>query len=220
MENPNCDSIVSGLASETGERAGDDRRRLNALIRAEAEMRATEQVYRRSKHESAAALMRRPVANEAAWAHFGLALGILPPAAIFYRMFDYGWRANELEEFGFFALLLLMNLVCAVAGLKCAACFSRQAFDLERRSWTRMLLLMPLLGALWGLLTGALGGALFFGIGAIGGIFCAVPTGIVAFSLFAIAHRWLERGGMIEQKHLLPLAWGISLTIAAFVIGI
>ncbi len=68
-------------------------------------------------------------------------------------------------------------------------------------------------------MTGALGGFVFFGIGAFVGAALAVPVGALAFAVFAPLHRLLARGGMIDARQLWPLALGVSGTIAALILG-
>jgi uncharacterized membrane protein YedE/YeeE len=82
-----------------------------------------------------------------------------------------------------------------------------------------MLLTVPFFGLIWGFFTGTTGGLLFFGIGAIGGMIWAIPVGMVAFPLFAIFHRLLQCNRLIERGLYLPIAFGIILTIAAFILS-
>ena len=163
-------------------------------------------------------LMRYPVSSQKAYGVLGLALGTFPPAAIFTKIF---WNARIGEEsFVLFLLLFAMNLVCAVAGYGMGRVLGKPAFELERSSWTKMLLTTPFLALAWGIVTGAAGGLVFFGFGSLIAPFFAVPIALVAFLAFSFLHRLMERGGMIDRKHLLPLAFGISLTISAFILGL
>lgn len=169
-------------------------------------------------------LMRRPVSTEKAYALFGMLLGALPPAVIFSKLFGYGMTGGSARESGsavmFFILSLVMNVLCCLAGNYLGAKVSRMVQAIERDSWTKMLLESPLVGAIWGAGTGAIGGFFFFGIGAFFGAACAAAVGALAFVLFTPLHRLLERGGMIETRHFLPLACGITLTIAALISGL
>lgn len=196
--------------------SGDENSRLNWLEAANAEIARRKQQFRLERHEYEAELMRSPVAVKDAYAYFGLLLGLLPPAAIFGKIFKYGLAENAL---GVFALCLLMNLVCAFVGKFIAGAFAASFINFERKSRTKMLFLSALLGFCWAIITGAAGGAIFFGFGAIFGAICAVPVGVAAFPVFASIHRTLERGGEIEWKHFLPIAFGISTAISAFIVG-
>jgi len=112
-----------------------------------------------------------------------------------------------------------MNAVCAAVGYQISKSFGAACHNLETKSWTKMLLVMPFIGATWGIITGAAGGLLFFGIGAFFGMLVALPIGAIAFTLFAVLHRLTSRAGQIERKHLLPFAVGVSAVISAFIMG-
>jgi hypothetical protein len=184
------------------------------LLAANAEIARQKTALRRETDEFEAAIMRRPLAPAAAYGWLGLMLGTLPPAAIFLMLFKYGSQHS-------FALvgLLLMNVVCAAVGYQLSKSFGTACQNLETKSWTKMLLLMPFIGATWGIITGAAGGLLFFGIGSFFGMLVALPIGAIAFTLFAILHRLMSRAGQIERKHLLPFAVGVSAIISAFILG-
>lgn len=179
-------------------------------------------LFRTKQEETAVELMQSPISTEKAYATLGLAIGTFPPPAIFTKIFaESMWhgRINE-ESIIFFFLFFVMNLVCAVTGYGMGRLLGNAAFSLERSSWTKMFLIFPLLALAWGIATGVAGGVVFFGIGALIAPFFAIPVSLLAFTLFAIFHRILEQGGMIERKHLLPLSFGISFTISAFILGL
>ena len=167
-------------------------------------------------------MMRRPVSTKRAYAVFGLLLGTLPPAAIFYRMFgNFGNIARQSNDAAWLLLLILaMNVACALAGRFVASRLSSVAENVESESWPKMFLLSPFVGMLWGACTGALGGLIFFVIGAFFGAFCAMAVGILAFTLFMPLHRSVARGGMIEAGHLWPLACGVTMAITALILGL
>lgn len=89
----------------------------------------------------------------------------------------------------------------------------------ERDSWSLMVIESVIIGFLWGLGTGAAGGFLIYGFGAIVGAICAIPVGALAFGLFIPLHRLLSRGGMIDARHLWPLASGVVMVITALILG-
>ena len=163
-------------------------------------------------------LMRHPISTKKAYALLGMLLGILPPAAIFIKIFGYGLVSAQRGAL-VFILCLAMNLACAVTGHAIGSIVGQPMHDVERWSWSKMLLVLPLMGAAWGTVAGTAGGLLFFGIGAVFGAFCAIPVGIAAFILFAPFHRLLARGGMIDARHFWPLACGVMMIIAALILG-
>lgn len=169
-------------------------------------------------------LMRHPVSSEKAFAFLGLLLGALPSAAIFVRLFGYGivrGSINILEAGGtLFFLCLFINLVCCLVGYAMGSFVSGSALRLEHNSWVRMLIIMPLLGAAWGAVTGVVGGFFVLGIGAFFGWVFGIPVGFFGFLMFAIIHRALERGGMIDARHFAPLASGIAAIITSLILSL
>ncbi len=201
--------------------AEDGEARLNTLLSANVEIANNKQLYRREQDELAAEMMRTPMSPVETYKYFGAFLGAFPPAAIFGKTVGYGLSAAHAEStLAIFAFCLLMNLVCLFVGGVMGKAFGSMMLRYERRSWSKMLLQTSLAGLLWAVITGAAGGAIFFGFGAVFGVILAVPIAMVAFPLFAIFHRLLERGGQIEYKHFLPIAFGITTIISAFILGL
>lgn len=151
-----------------------------------------------------------------AYGYFGFLLGLLAPAAIFARTVNYGIGAPMSRVFVF---CLLMNLTCAFVGKWTGKSFAKSFARANRKSWTKMLFQTTLLGFCWAMITGAAGGAIFFGVGAIFGAIMAIPVGVAAFPLFATIYRLLERGEEVEFKHFLPIALGVSTVISAYILG-
>jgi len=192
---------------------------LNPFTRWNAEAERHARLFRNAREEEALRLMRRPIATREAFDIFGLLLGAIVPAAIFYRMFNYGFHVNGsgFEEFWFPVLLWAMNVVCCLMGWKMGAVFGGRIDNYERASWHRMCVRSAGAGALWGLTTGAVGGVLFFGFGSLFGALIALPVGMFGFALFTPLHRLMARGGMIDARHFWPLACGVVLTITALI---
>lgn len=189
--------------------------RLNWLLTANAQAAAHRRLFRNSHEEEIMLLMRHPLTMRGAYARFGLLLGTIPPASLFYgTMLHVGWRGTDAN---WTALLfcILMNIMCAIIGMTMGSLLSGAMEDIERGSWSQMLFVSPLVGVLWGVVTGGAGGLIFFIIGAFFGMIFAVPVGMAGFLLFAIHHRSLAHGGMIEARHFWPLACGIALVLGA-----
>lgn len=196
--------------------------RLNWLLAANAHEAQQRSLFRYAGEEEQMLLMRRPVPAQHAYALFGLLLGALPPAAIFARLIGYGAVGSMrsiASDGALFFLCVVMNVVCCLVGYAMGTGLSRAALKLEHQSWLKMFLIMPLVGAAWGAVAGVSGGFFFFGFGALFGAVCAIPIGIAGFLMFAIFHRLLECGGMIDARHFLPLACGITTLIAALIMG-
>jgi hypothetical protein len=181
--------------------------------------RAESHVMAAREAESLRALaMAEPISTEEAFAWFGTFLGLFPPFAIFTLMLVKGTFNNGALYWAF--LFVLMNLICCVVGRKFGRALGRMWGDPRARSWVEHIPLSILIGLAWAVVTGGLGGAVAFGIGAIFGVVCAAPVALAAFPLFALLHRIQSHGGMIEERDLWPLAFGIPLTAAAMIMTV
>jgi hypothetical protein len=170
------------------------------------------------REEALALSMRAPRASAQAYAALGTLLGLLPPAAMFGRFlssFDFQAR----QEYGVLAFCVAMNVICCAVGRAMGSSLGRRVGDPRGRAWYELLLVAVLSGFLWGLITGASGGVIVFGIGALAGAVLAVPVALAGFVLFAPLHRLLSHGGMIEARHLRPLALGVAGVIAALILS-
>jgi hypothetical protein len=193
--------------------------RLNWLLAVNTQEAHLRSRFRHAAEEEQLLLMRRPLNRRRAFALFGLLLGLLPPAAIFMKMFGYGLTGNNTSALLFFACLA-MNFTCAGVGYAMGSALSHSVRTAERSRWDLMMILLPLIGAGWGAVTGFAGGLIFVGIGAIFGAVFAIPIGALAFTLFAPLHRVMARGGMIDARHFWPLATGVTALCAALVLGL
>jgi hypothetical protein len=117
-------------------------------------------------------------------------------------------------------MALLMTLTCAAVGWRIGQRAGEYALTLRDTNWFTALPAYALMGFYWAVITGAAGGLVFLGIGALAGPLFALPVGVLAFILFAPLHRLLERGGLIEARHFWPLACGIAMSLAAFILGL
>jgi hypothetical protein len=162
--------------------------------------------------------MAEPISTQEAFAWFGTFLGLFPPFAIFTRLLIDSNLRNGALYWSF--LLVLMNLVCCAVGRKFGRMLGRMWGDPRARSWAGHIPLSLLMGLAWAVVTGGLGGAVGFGIGAVFGVVCAIPVALAAFPLFALLHRIQSHGGMIEERDLWPLAFGIPLTAAAMIMTV
>jgi len=178
-------------------------------------------MFRTDRELLEAELMKSPLATEKALAYFGAMLGLFPPFALFSRfVFENFKHSSSSDDFWLVPLLLFVNFVCMVVGYFSGKLVGRIVAELEKSSWTAMLLLMPFVGVLWGVLTGAAGGVFIFVIGAFFGAALASLVGAAALPAFAVFHRWLKKGDSIEEKHFFPIALGISCIITALILGL
>ena len=157
------------------------------------------------------------LSSEEAYAWFGTFLGLFPPFAIFCRIILAERRPSG--SAGWCLLFLAMNAVCCLVGRKAGAYFGRKVGDPRAWSWPVLFFCSMLMGTAWAIITGAAGGAVGLWVGAIFGVICAVPVALTAFPIFATLHRVVSRDGMIEERQLWPLVFGIPIIIAALILS-
>ncbi|MFL6331913.1 MAG: hypothetical protein ACJ754_01060 [Pyrinomonadaceae bacterium] len=167
------------------------------------------------KEQAGALSMRSPMTTEQAYRLFGTFLGLFPPFALFQQIF----LGRNNDESWLVALCVGMNVICCLVGRWFGGYLGRWSGNPRTRSLVGFAFVVFIMAVAWSVVTGGLGGALFFGIGAIFGAFIAGPVAFVGFPAFAILHRLISRGGMIEARHTWPLAFGIPLTIAAMILS-
>jgi hypothetical protein len=171
-------------------------------------------LYRTHLEEVEAALIKNPLTVKKAFAYFGLMLGTFPPASIFLKIVQ-----NNAEP-GLVALFFFVNFICAVVGYFSGKLVGKMVLDMEHYSWNTMLLTLPFIGGFWGIITGGAGGLLIFIIGAFFGAAIAAAVGSIAVPAMAIFHRLLKRGELIERNQFIPIAFGITFIISAFILGL
>ena len=170
--------------------------------------------------------MLQPLPTDEAYRWFGTFLGLFPPFALFSRIVGSAVGDHTSKGLPSLAgvlqwvlLFLLMNAVCCLVGRKFGGFLGRKLGDPRAHGVPASIFVSLLYGLFWGVVTGAAGGAVGFLIGAFVGVFVAVPVALAAFPVFAALHRLLSHGGMIEERHVWPLAFGIPLTIAAMILS-
>jgi hypothetical protein len=172
---------------------------------------------RRGDDEAARVALAPALAPEEAYRWFGAFLGLFPPAAIFSNfLFSSGGGEKMLMPV---LLCAGMNAVCCVVGGQMGSYCGRLVGDPRRHSQAGLVFLSILLAMLWAALTGGAGGAVCYGIGGIFGAMFALPVALAAFPVFAVLHRLLARGGMIEERSLWPLAFGVPVVAAALILS-
>jgi hypothetical protein len=173
---------------------------------------------RRAREEARALSMANPRTPAQAYTLLGMLLGLLPPAAMFGR-FLASTNAWTDKETGLLAVCVAMNIICCAVGRRVGSWLGDRTGDPRARTWPELLLIAAFFGFVWGLITGGSGGVIVFGIGALAGMSCAIPVALAGFLLFAPLHRLLSHGGMIEARHLRPLALGVAGVIAALILS-
>lgn len=183
-----------------------------------------EELLRAETEWARAASMHSPVPTEEAYAWFGTFLGLFPPFTLFAGLVAGGMSSRSNIGGGnalfWILLLMVMNVVCCFVGRKFGRVLGRSLGDPRSRGWVEHIVLSLLIGLAWAVVTGGAGGAVGFGIGAIVGIFCALPVALTCFPVFAVLQRIQSHGGMIEERDLWPIAFGIPLAAAALIMSL
>lgn len=193
--------------------------RLNALLDANAEIAREKAMFKTEANRLEAETMSAPLSIKKSFSYFGLMLGTFPPAAVFLRYaMDSGLGGSE--DIWIIPVILIVNLVSAIVGFFTGKVVGSIFASLERAPWVAMLAISPLIGLLWGIAAGGAGGFIILIVGALFGAVIGGLVGAAALPAFAIGHRALQRGEMIETKHFLPLSFGITLTICSFILGL
>lgn len=161
--------------------------------------------------------MTAPLSSEKAYSYFGLLLGALAPLAFFIKFFIESGSPDF--EVWVVALMFIVNFTTAVAGYFSGRLIGKIAFELEKLPWHWMALGLPFLGLLWGIIAGGAGGIFIFIFGAIFGAMLGGLVGSIALPIFTVFHRILKRGDKIDRKHFLPVAFGVSFFIFAYILG-
>lgn len=166
------------------------------------------------------ALIKNPIDATQAFAVLGLLTGSIPTTAIFLKLLLEGSGGMEPA-----AMALAIFVVFSVAATSAAGFYSGKLVgqivsDLERRPWIVMLAALPFVGAVWGLLSGAAGGFILFGFGALVGGTIGGIVGSAVLSSFGVLHRILKKGDTMERSQFIPVAFGITVAVAAFILGL
>lgn len=194
-------------------------KRLIQLTALNAEASRKKALFPTRREELEAALMTNPLSIEKTFSRLGFLLGVFPPAAMFARVFIDTQTFNS-DEYWILAVFVLVNAVSAAAGFYSGKYIGKIVADLERVSWTQMILTLPFIGIFWGILAGGAGGMVVLFFGALLGASLGAAVGSVALTFFTVFHRLLKRGDSIEGKHFLPLAFGTVFIISAFILGL
>lgn len=189
------------------------------MFAAKAEAECEKSLYRSESEKTEAAMMKNPLSSVQTFSYFGLILGIFLPAAMFTRIFiNDGVLRNE--DVWILGILAIVSIISAVVGFFSGKLIGKIARETETYSWWNMLLLLPFIGIFWGIIAGGAGGIIILIVGALPGAILGAMVGSVALPAFTIFHRLLKKGDMIESKHFLPLAFGITFIICGFILGL
>jgi hypothetical protein len=162
--------------------------------------------------------MTSPINSSQAYSYFGLILGALPPFTMVIK-----WIGGTTSVEGPSVFLVLLALAGAATGL---VGYSTGRFIpvavryASKFRFPNRVLLLSMFGLAWGGVSGLVGG-LFLSI--IGSIFAGILGGVagaITLPVLVALHSMMRRGDLIETKHFVPIAFGITLTVCALILGL
>lgn len=162
--------------------------------------------------------MSSPITSQKAFSYFGYMIGTMPPAAIVVKAIANGDGA-DMSQVLFLVLLLIAGITTGFVGYLTGKYVPGAIIRVKDFALPNRVALYSLIGLAWGAVSGTAGGLFLFIIGAI---FAGVVGGIVgAFTVPVVImlHEALRRGDLIEMKHFLPVAFAITLSLCAFILG-
>ena len=207
----------TGVSLNDRDRAAQQR--LAILLEANETISRQRSLYRTDWERIEASLMTSPIDSKKAFSHFGFMIGIMPPATVAIRAME-GASPGESFAVVFIVLLLLASVATGIAGFFVgksvpAAIDSVRSFRLPNR-----LAMFAVIGMVWGAGAGAVGGFFLLVVGSIFAGLAGAIVGAFTVPLMAIAYEALRLGDRMEMKHFLPVAFGITLSVCALIIGL
>ena len=193
--------------------------RLDLLLETNAKIAREKSAFICEREKLEASMMTNPLSVEKTFAHFGLLLGAFPPSALFTRFFIDS-RIFQSEDVWILGVSAIVTLISTVVGYFSGKFIGNIVIETEKLSWSKMLMTLPFVGMFWGIIAGGAGGIIIFGIGALFGAVLGAAVGALALPAFAVFHRWLKKGDQIDSRHFLPIAFGITFIISAFILGL
>ena len=168
---------------------------------------------------SSVAMMTRPVGQRRAFSQFGLIVGALGPLSIGIKMFA-GVSAFDGKDLGFLFLFLLANATTAAVGYFTGKVVGNFAANTHKCQLLSAIPLLFLIGAVWGGVSGFAGGLFLVLIGSVFGAIIGAAFGGLATLIFGVLYRYLQVAGNIERRHFLPFAFGTTIFLCAFILGL
>jgi hypothetical protein len=213
---------TANAVRECGSRYSGDRiveRRIEHLLRLNAESARQRSLFENEEQRRKALLMRWPIDSRHAFGYFGLIIGSLPVLAIAVRILASGGIGGR--EVGFAILYTSAAIGTGLIGLVLGQRYVPKAVKYASNfSLPNRVALWILIGLAWGAISGASGGMVIFVIGSIFGAILGGLVGAVTVPIMLALHSSVNVGDTIEAKHFLPIAFGVTLSVCALVLGL
>ena len=155
-----------------------------------------------------------------AYGVFGWLLGTLTPGLCAALILADNSSQNGGTDRGTSVVLLIVVALCSLVGLAAGAGVGWVMKVLRSRaSLLVSILLAPLLGLLWGVVTGGAGGLPIMIVGALFGAAIAGAVGFFAFAVFAAVYETLARRTSLSYWQGPALGFFVALFFALVVFG-
>ena len=209
---------ISITSSYTG---GSDRfveRRLERLLELNAAIASEKELYKNSAERRRVQLMTYPIESRNAFGYFGFMIGSMPLLAAALRILSNSPNADP----SFFAFILsFLGLLTGLSGLGLGRRYvPRVLRSIENFAIPNRIALWVLVGIVWGGVSGAAGGVLVFLVGSIVGAVIGGMVGAITVPIMIFLYTCVRAGDLIDAKHFLPIALGITLSVCALVLGL
>lgn len=217
MEHGLYTSIAS---SEGGSRDSGDRiveRRLEHLLRLNAEVAKRKSLFKNEAERRKASLMTRPITSQQAFGSFGMMIGSVPPLVAVVKVSI----SDGIDPTGILLLIVAAGMVAGVVGLQFGRSYVPGAMRyISTFSILNRVALWSVLGLVWGTVSGAAGGLVVFLFGSIVGAVLGGIVGAVTVPIIAALFSSVRVGDFIETKHFRPIAFGVTFSVCAFLVGL
>lgn len=201
--------------------ANEDReveQRLAALLFANAVVARDRRIFRNDRERLEAALLVRPTESKRVFAYFGFMISVMPATTIAVRVASFG-DSMDPSQLLFVILILGAALLSGTVGYATGKCIPAIIESVGSFRVPNRLAMYSLVGFIWGAIAGSTGGLLLFVLGSIVAGLLGAVVGAITVPILVLAFEGLRRGDSIELKLFLPIAFGITLSVCAFMLG-
>ena len=199
----------------------DDRvieQRLAELLKLNAAIAAEKESLGDDREKVAVSMMSCPIDSKKAFAYFGFMIGVMPPFALVLKIVSETMPASRIPGL-FLTLLTVAGTATGVVGYATGRLIPAWVNAISGFALPNRIAFLSLIGLGWGAVSGAVGGLFLFFIGALFGGIAGGVIGAVSLPVLVGMHSLLRSGDFIELKHFLPIAFAITLSLCAFILG-
>ena len=142
----------------------------------------------------------------------------MPPASLAVKAISEGAGTGSSDAL-FLILLLTAAVVTGMVGYATGRFVPGLIGRVADFRIPNRIAMFSLIGVAWGAVSGAAGGLFLFVIGAIFAGIAGGIVGAITVPILIVFHNALRRGDLIEIKHFLPIAFGLTLSLCALILG-